>query len=291
MQAVNRPVNWWGWHWEPPVPMSVIELIRAGNMSPRLAALFWVGMERGASLVVAADPPSAGKTTTVSALLSFTPPRTLAYFTCGQGEPFVVPPLSLGYPTYLLINEMSDHLPVYTWGEEARQAFRLLDEGYRMATTMHADTVEDVLSQLQDGLGVPPKHVANLTFIVPLYIARQGGIVRRVREVAFLAPDGDAAAVSSIARWEPGTDEFHVLTEDGGAAAFAAWAGLTPGELEHEVARRERFLRTLLENGIVGIPQVDRAIAGFQEQGSGNREQGNGRGGKRQARRAKRKEP
>ncbi len=36
--------------------MSVIELIQAGNMSARLAALFWIAMERGASLIVAADP-------------------------------------------------------------------------------------------------------------------------------------------------------------------------------------------------------------------------------------------
>src|SRR3990172_669565 len=99
MRAINQPVSWWGWHWEPSVPMSAIELIRAGSMSPRLAAMFWVAMERGASLIVAADPPSAGKTTTLTALLTFTPPDTLVYFTRGLGEPFALPARTNSHPT------------------------------------------------------------------------------------------------------------------------------------------------------------------------------------------------
>ncbi len=74
MRAANQPVSWWGWHWEPPVPMSLVEILQAGNMPPRLAAMFWLALERGASLIVAADPPSAGKTATLNAILSLTQP-------------------------------------------------------------------------------------------------------------------------------------------------------------------------------------------------------------------------
>ncbi|MBI1884781.1 MAG: type II secretion system protein E, partial [Chloroflexi bacterium] len=155
MRALNQPVSWWGWHYTAPVPLSIVEILRAGSMSPRLAALFWLGMERGASVIIAADPPSAGKTTTLTALLSLTPPETMAYFTRGLGETFGLPPPSRKYPTYILVNEMSDHLPVYTWGQHARRVFELLDSGYSLGTTMHANTTAEVIGQIQHELEIP----------------------------------------------------------------------------------------------------------------------------------------
>ncbi len=266
MRAINQPVSWWGWHWQPPVPMSVVELIRAGNMSPRLAAMFWVAMERGASLIVAADPPSAGKTTTLTALLSFTPPETAVYFTRGLGEPFALPPRADSHPTYVLVNEMSDHLPVYTWDDYARRAFELLAEGYSLATTMHADTVQGVLAQLEGDLRIPRRQIANLTFIVPLHVGYAGSARRRVREVAFLRPNGDDLAASSIARWDRERDDFDVFSEPGHREAFARWAGLSDEALDVEIGRREAFLRGLLEEGAASIPEVNAAIERFYEE-------------------------
>ncbi len=265
MRAINRPVSWWGWHWEPPVPMSIAELIEAGNLSDRLAAMLWVAMERGASLIVAADPPSAGKTTTLTALLSLTPPETLAYFTRGIGETFALPSLSEAYPTYILINELSDHIPVYTWDDDARRAFQLLAQGYRLASTMHAPSVHGVLAQLQGDLGIPPQHVAHLTLVLPLYVGRRGGIVRRVQEVAFLQPDGVSVSVTTLARWDPESDGFSILTESSQREALARWAGMTEKELENEIDARATFFRRLIVAGTVTIPQVNAAIEGWYE--------------------------
>src|SRR5437867_12738565 len=107
MRALNQPVSWWGWHWEPPVPMSIIELIKAGNLDARLSAMLWIAMERGASLIVAADRPSSGKTTPLTALLSFTPPEAAVYFTRGIGEPFVLPLRLDSSPSYILVHDIS----------------------------------------------------------------------------------------------------------------------------------------------------------------------------------------
>ncbi len=266
MRALNQPVSWWGWHWEPPTPMSIIEIIRAGNLTSRLAAMLWVGLERGASLIVAADPPSSGKTTTLTALLSFTPPDTSVYFTRGEGETFALPPRSDAYPTYLLINEMSDHIPVYTWHDNARRAFELLAEGYSLATTMHDDSVEGVLRQLQGDLAIPSRHVANLTFIIPLYVGRLSGAMRRVLEVAFLEPDGDAISTTTLAAWKIESDSFELLSTPAQREALARWAGITLEELDAEIERREAFLNTLLSSGVVEIPDVNRAIEGYYEQ-------------------------
>ena len=267
MRALNHPVSWWGWHWEPPVPMSVCELIQAGNMSARLAAMFWIGMERGASIIIAAEPPNSGKTTTLSALLAFTPPETLVYFTRGQGETFAVPVLSESYPTYILINELSDHIPVYTWDDNARRAFELLGEGYSLGSTMHDETVEGVLRQLGEELAIPGRHLAGVTFIVPLYIGKLHPVIRRVLEVAFVQPDGDSGLTSTtIASWEIETDTFEVLSTPDQQEAYAHWAGLTVAELTLQLDRREGFLSTLLSTGAISIPEVNSAIEEFHEQ-------------------------
>ena len=269
MRALNRPTSWWGWHWEPPVPMSIIELIDAGNMDSRTAAMFWIAMERGASLIIAADPPSSGKTTTLSALLSFTRPETAVYFTSGVSEAFALPRVSPLYDTYILVNEMSDHIPVYTWDENARRVFQLLSDGYRVGTTMHADTVEGVLSQLENDLSIPKAHVGGLTFVVPLYIGRRNGIVRRIREVAFVQPKGKGYELSTAVRWDEHTDTFEVLSDPDVRYAFAAWADLSPEELTKELDQRAGFLETLRKTGISEIPPVNQAIEGYYEQLAG----------------------
>jgi hypothetical protein len=274
MRALNQPTSWWGWHWEPPTPMSIIELIKAGNLDSRLAAMLWVAMERGASLIVAAEPPSSGKTTTLSALLTFTPPETAVYFTRGMGETFSLPPRSDAYPTYILINEMSDHIPVYTWDDNARRAFELLAEGYSMATTMHDETVEGVVRQLREDLSIPAEHIAKLTFVMPLYVGRvfsasasaRPGPMRRVQEVAMLDRQGDQIAVKRIARWKMEDDSFEVLPKAEDRDALASWAGISPDELTAEMAKREGFLTTLLNTGATSIPEVNNAVESFYEE-------------------------
>jgi hypothetical protein len=266
MRALNQPTSWWGWHWEPPVPMSIIELINAGNLNARLAAMLWIAMERGASLIVAADPPSSGKTTTLSALLGFTPPDTAVYFTRGQGETFSLPPRSDAYPTYILINEMSDHIPVYTWDDNARRAFQLLADGYSMATTMHDETVEGVIRQLREDLSIPAEHISKLAFIMTMYVRRLGGLMRRIQDVAMLDLDGDQLTVNRIAHWDLNGDSFEVLPEPEHVETFGRWAGLSPEAVDMEIDKREGFLTTLQNTGVTSIPEVNSAIESFYEE-------------------------
>jgi hypothetical protein len=267
MRALNRPTSWWGWNWDPPIPMSITELIAAGNMDSRVAALFWVAMERGASLLVAADPPHSGKTTTVSALLAFTKPETVVYFTRGEGEPFQLPAVSQEYDTYILVNEMSDHIPVYTWDQNARRVFELVAEGYKVATTMHDTTVEGALGQLERELSIPKKHLANVTLVVPMFIGRANGkTVRRVEEIAFLEPKGDAYNITRLVTWDRESDTHTTFPDDNARRAFAAWAKLSPEALDQQLTERAGFLDALRNTGANDIPEVNSAIEAYYEQ-------------------------
>jgi hypothetical protein len=271
MRAVNQPESWWGWHgWDQPQPLSVVQLLQAGTLTPRLAAAFWLGLERGASFVFAADPPGAGKTTVLTALLAFTPADTVVYFTRGWGETFDLPPPSNEYPTYLLVNEMSDHLPVYSWGPYVLRIFELLGDGYSLCTTVHADTVEDVIEQLREEAGVPGEHVARLTFVVPLAVRhRDGRTLRRVLDVGLLGPGAGGPSVRRIASWDERNDAFTVLETPEERAALADRLGLECDQLEREVARRERFIEGLLADGVGSISDVQEAVEAFRRGAGG----------------------
>ncbi len=269
MRAVNQPVAWWGYHWSPPEPLSIIEIIERGSMSPRLAALFWLGLERGASIMVAADPPTAGKTATLTALLAFAPRESLAYFTRGLGETFDLPPLNGSSPTYILVNEMTDHLAVYTWGHHARRTFELLAQGYSLATTTHAETVAGVLDILETDLRIPRQQIAHLTFVATIYLGYGNGrALRRMNEVAFLQPDGDSGEglhLFTIATWDRRDDSFRVLESPAEVSAMAAWAGVPEEALLAELARREEFLLELQRQGVKDPRAVQEAVFSYQQ--------------------------
>ena len=267
MQALNQPVSWWGWHgWDHPEPLSIVQILERGTMPTDLAAVFWLALERGASLIFAAEPPGSGKTTVLTALLTFLPPNTRAYFTRGWGETFDLPPLDGHRATYILVNEISDHLPVYSWGPYVVRAFELMAEGYSLGSTMHADRPQEAIEQLE-GEGVPRSNIGHLTFIVTLNAGYDAGrIVRRVNEVALLAPGAGPEEVQTtvIAGWKARDASLTVLESASQRAALAERLGLAEGPLEEELTRRAAFLEDLRRRGVVEIAAVDRAVAAYR---------------------------
>jgi hypothetical protein len=158
---------------------------------------------------------------------------------------------------------MSDHLPVYTWDSYARRAFELLAEGYSLATTVHANTVDEVISILRDEIRVPAEQIAGLTFIAPLHLSHGPGAAHsRPRGGADPAPKRRRWP-TRIVRWDPGTDTFAILESEGDRQALAGWCGLAPETLLAEIERREGFFQRLLANGTASIPEVNAAIERF----------------------------
>lgn len=264
MQALNQPVSWWGWHgWNHPEPLSIVQILERGTMPAGLAAVFWLALERGASIVFAAEPPGSGKTAILTALLTFLPPDTRAYFTRGWGETFDLPPVDDHRATYILVNEISDHLPVYSWGPYVVRTFELMAEGYSLGSTMHADTPQDAIEQLE-GEGVPRSNIAHLTFIVTLSVGYDGGrIVRRVSEVALLGPSDRPEEVRStiIAAWNARDGSFSVLESASQRAELARRLGIAEEQLEAGLNERAAFLEDLRQRGVTGIAAVDEAVA------------------------------
>jgi hypothetical protein len=281
MDEREEPFNWWGWHWQPPVPMSVMQLIEAGSVDTRTMALLWAMMARRASIMVAAEPPMAGKTTTLTALLDLMPPGTQRVYLRGHYEnfDFVNDPAIAPSNTYVLANEMSDHLAVYLWGSRIYKMFELIEKGYAIGSTMHAETVQDVIAILDsDPLNVPARWIARLTLVINLYVSSTyGGATRRFNTIHMLTEGsgvrGQGSGVSSpvvgvepvlLAAWDRKNDTFeHRFDEPEVRGLLAKWAGLTPEAWATDLACREEHLDKMRAQGVMGITATRKGLEGL----------------------------
>jgi len=281
------PEGWWGYHWAPPTPMSAVELIGTPTIDARLMATLWAVVSRRKSVMLSSEAPQAGKTTALSALVDFLPDDTTGIFVRGWWEAYDWTDEIPAGTGYLLINEMSDHLPIYVWGRAARGALELAGRGWGMGATMHADSLPEALDALRTQLHVADADLAGLTIYLQYSAyATPAGMYRRIEEAWHLRLD-DAGELAPVRLGAIEGDRSPSLTgaqrlpappmlpDDGGRAgrAFvhdpAAYAilaeslGLTPDALEAEIDERRAFLESLAERGICDPPSVAVAVRTF----------------------------
>jgi hypothetical protein len=184
-----EPFGWWGPVWTPPVARSVDELVLAGTLSDELAALLTTLVRQRASIVVAAGPSGAGKTTFLTTLLDHLPPKTTRVYVRGCYEPFDFLNQTDPASTALLVNEISPHLPIYLWGPGVRRTFEAIAKGYQLAATAHANSVEDFVYSLSAyPLRIPADLLRAIDLLILLSVTWiDGEPARRVEEVVSLS--------------------------------------------------------------------------------------------------------
>lgn len=259
----DMPVGWWGWNWEPPVPMSITQLLEAGNMDARTAALCGMTIEAHGSLLIAAEQPHSGKTTTLTALLDFLPNATRRIFIRGWAETFDFLGQTRPESTLLLANELSSHLPVYLWGPKAVRVFETLRRGYALASTLHADSCDEALAQLVGELGVDRNDLArvNLLMVMRIYATTGGGYARRVVALHRLVPRGGMVTPIPLVTHVERTD-MHEHDESAEIDLLHSLRQSADREgLAAELERRSEHLTDLLGRGCRAIPEVRAALA------------------------------
>jgi hypothetical protein len=263
------------WHYDSDHPLSVAQLIASGSLDARTAALLWLLVEKHQSLIVSGptDPtPGVGKTTTLNALLEFLPGGSTLVYTGGMYEDFSFKDQVTPESTCVLANEVSDHLRIYMWGRVARSLLRMPEEGYAIATSCHADTIDDVMNMLLSDLRLTTPDVRRLGIIVNIgLVGRVWPPKRRFLSVYFADPDENAdtpAAPSShgaparpnllcLASWDPTTDT-QVCATDETLTRLASALGMERAAFDAALTRREAVL-TEQSQGKGSSPRVFRA--------------------------------
>src|SRR5258706_9857601 len=256
------PIGWWGWNWEPPVPMSITEIVQAGNMDTRTAALCGMVIAAHGSLLISAEHPHSGKTTTLTALLDYLPLATRRIFVRGWSETFDFLEQTRPQETLLLVNELSSHLPVYLWGPKAVRVFETLRAGYALGSTLHADSADEAVAQLTGELGVAPADLGRvqLLMVMRIYGTPHGGHARRVVSLHAMSSRGDEVDLRPLVTYGPDEDS-HVHEKRAEAELLAGLRGSDADAAEDELSRQAEALDDLLRKNTFDIPEVRAALA------------------------------
>lgn len=259
--------RFWG---EPPTPLSVLELDKSGTVDLRLAALLWLIMENRASVLVAAGPSFAGKTTTLNVVMDFLPPQIRQVRLRGYGEDFSFVQTGTPSDTYIVAEEFSDYGD-YIWGDTAVRAFQLLQQGYSLGGTIHARTAKEVVYILNQYLGLPASLIGHIGAVVTLRVTRGSGYdaepTRRVDAVSLITAEQKGIAIETIASGEMGGDAFILAGEKALERSLSAKFGLDKIDVRAELAKRRQLLEELREQGKISRDEVRRAVVEFYSKG------------------------
>ncbi|HEX6776947.1 MAG TPA: hypothetical protein VF099_02045 [Ktedonobacterales bacterium] len=289
------------WHYESDRPLSVAQLITLGSMDARVGALLWLLIERHTPYIISGptDPtPGVGKTTTLNAMLDFLPNGSALVYTSGMFERFEFKELEEIEPakTLVLCNEVSDHLRIYMWGRVARRFLDLPAEGYAIATSMHADTLDDVLDALMGDLHLTAGQTSRLGLIVNIgLVGRVWPPKRRFLTVNLLLPESpedtspqadgskvtplrqerEQVQILQLSRWVQQGDYF-TTPDDATLAQVASFLKMDNAAFTAALQRRIDCLQELSEGSGANLRATRRAIADLsaaEELSSGQAEQ------------------
>ena len=147
-------------------PLSVIDLIEKELITLNQAAWLVSRIEAGSSWLAGAIPGHAGKTTMMSALLVFLQAQEQATL-ARPGLPWE----SFGPNRCVVAEEISDHgRERYLWGEDVRGFTSIPACGGRIASTIHATTLEQVREQVARQCGAGENAVASFGMFIPIEV-------------------------------------------------------------------------------------------------------------------------
>lgn len=233
--------------------VTIVDLVQNGTMNAQMAGVLWAAVDEQLSFLTVALPRLAGKTTTSHAILDLRRPEVPLHEVAG--EPRVMERLQqerLG--GYITVAEFS-RAPMYgyIWGEPVHRVFETLPFGYSLQTSLHADSVEEGIRTVTQGIGIPDEQVS--AFKLVLYIQRFGSFGnywRRVSEV-FEIEDvrGGRPVGQTLFRWRPEDDSFELTAQP---RRFG-----DPGS----IARRVSMIEGLVTSGRRSPKDVAGAVSAF----------------------------
>ena len=243
----------------PRSPYTIIDLIRNGTISKLAAAYLWTMIEEK-KFVMIAGPAGSGKTTLLSALLQLLPP-SWKILTLEDYHPEInlswhknwhrfVTRRTLGETAYSLADILRlslRHRPDYTVvgevrGTEAQVMFSAAATGHGMASTIHAEGLEDVYQRLTSvSMGVQRDELSYLDVVVLIRGTPKGRRVLSIWEVERVGQE------SLISWYDTGMDRF--FPETWRQLVVASPALTRDKDLREKFEKRYAIIDFLVESG------------------------------------------
>jgi energy-coupling factor transporter ATP-binding protein EcfA2 len=224
--------------------LSIVDLIQAGTIGVEMAAYAMRAIAEGASLLTAARPGGAGKTTLMAALLGLLPPEVPLVTVDSSRIIHDGLQRSATEPACYLAHEIgSGDWYGYIWGRDVGNFFSLIDGQRRIASCLHADTLEELTGILcSPPLRVAREAMGRVGLILFMYVAPTPGGYRR-RVSTFWEADGQGGH-RLVFRWNAKTDTYEPTPELRDLKALGRYrdflAGLLDeGEVTIEAVRRK----------------------------------------------------
>lgn len=187
--------------------LSIVDLVRAGTLNVEMAAAAMRAMAQGASLLTGARPGGAGKTTLMAALLQLMPPDVPIATVEDRGvlDRALASPAE---PACYLAHEIgSGDWYGYIWGTDVVRFLSLIDGPRRVASCLHADTLDELTATLAGRPLVASRAViGRVGLLLFMHLSPAPRAYRR-RVSAFYTSDG-AGSHQLRYRWEPASDSF-----------------------------------------------------------------------------------
>lgn len=277
------------------VPLTPIDLIKNGTVSPLILAYFWLAIENRASVLVSGGT-ATGKTTFLNVLSLFIKPETKIVSIEDTSElnlphqhwvPTVARP---GYglpdisgkrygevtmfdllraslrqrPDYIVVGEVR--------GKEAYVLFQGMATGHPGLATIHSDSVNTLIQRLQ----TPPINLSSallealdiVTFLTHSRVKERP--VRRVAsvvEITGLSPEGEIDT-REVFRWRPARDEFEFTGRSQVLTDLITTRGetsiwLSDSDVWAEIEKRKDMLEWMVKRDISGFREVSRVMSDF----------------------------
>ncbi len=247
-------------------PLSILELVNTGTLDLHLAGLLWLMMEQKSSVVVAAGPNFAGKTTTLNALLAFLRPNVEKVYLSGNFEDFSFTENAVPAETYMVAEEFNTYLD-YVWGETAIKAFQLINQGYSLGGTIHARTAQEVVYLFHRYLGLPLLLVSQIDAVVTVEVNWNGTYrfepLRQIESVSLLIPENDSILLEPLAIHPLGEKDIEFADNKQLSEAFYTKYNVNYTDIGHEIAVREKLLEQLMIDIKTSYQDVREAINEF----------------------------
>jgi flagellar protein FlaI len=278
-------------------PISPVDLMRFGSITPKLLAYFWMLIEYKKSILVSGGTAS-GKTTLLNALCMFIKPEdkivsiedtpeiqidhnnwiqsvsrggygiasgvnNVSGVSSSGSKPGSITLFDLlvaalrQRPEYIIVGEVR--------GQEAFTLFQAISVGHAGMGTIHASNMEELMNRVEN----EPMNIPRVLFQALDVVVFQGLVtygdrrVRRVKgitEILEIEPATKNLLTNNTFTWNPKNDTFLYSGRSFALENLAKEGGLSIDKVLNEISRRETYLKLIDSKNMTYYKDVSRAI-------------------------------